>query len=222
MADRPAIVLADYELMKQTLVKDGAAYTGRQQVPLSRLVRGGDYGIIATTGELWQQHRRFALHVFRNFGMGKDLMQERVLDEVKDFLEKCQRSQGGAVDLRDHIDCAVGSIINNLLFGFRIDESNMDLFHRQKNMLVRVMEISARPSFILFMLFPSLKVLPFYKAFSKEVKNNSDVMFGMFDEQIEIHKNEIDFNCEESSDYVEAYLKEQKRLENEPENGGFT
>ncbi|KAK5967949.1 Unspecific monooxygenase [Trichostrongylus colubriformis] len=222
MADRPAIVLADYELMKQTLIKDGGAYTGRQDVPLSRVMRGGDYGITATTGGLWQQHRRFALHVFKDFGMGKDIMQERVLDEVKDFLSKCELKPGEPLDLRDHIDSAVGSIINAVLFGFRFDESNMDQFYRQKAVLVRVMELGAQPAFIMFMLFPSLGILPFFKAYSKEVKENGEVLFNMFDEQIEIHKAQIDFDCEENADYVEAYLKEQKRLENEPENGGFT
>ncbi|XGW01299.1 hypothetical protein V3C99_013894, partial [Haemonchus contortus] len=187
LADRPAIVVADYELMKQTLVKDGAAYSGRQSTPLDKIVRGGDYGIIGTSGELWQQQRRFALHVFRDFGMGKDIMQERVLEEVNDFLEKCQKSLGQPLDLRDHIDSAVGSIINGLLFGFRFDESNMSQFYRVKAVLVRMMEMSARPLFVVYMLFPWLDVLPFFKAYSKE-----------------------------------AYLKEQKRLEKEPENGGFT
>nr|CDJ96745.1 Cytochrome P450 domain containing protein [Haemonchus contortus] len=222
LADRPAIVVADYELMKQTLVKDGAAYSGRQSTPLDKIVRGGDYGIIGTSGELWQQQRRFALHVFRDFGMGKDIMQERVLEEVNDFLEKCQKSLGQPLDLRDHIDSAVGSIINGLLFGFRFDESNMGQFYRVKAVLVRMMEMSARPLFVVYMLFPWLDVLPFFKAYSKDVQNQSGELFGMFDEQIEIHKAEIDFDSEKSTDYVEAYLKEQKRLEKEPENGGFT
>ncbi|KHJ78008.1 hypothetical protein OESDEN_22372 [Oesophagostomum dentatum] len=77
MANRPAIVVTDYQLIKETLVKDGAAYTGRLEMPYSRTVRGGDYGIIETTGDLWQQHRRFLLHVLRDFGMGKNLMEER-------------------------------------------------------------------------------------------------------------------------------------------------
>lgn len=39
---------------------------------------GGEYGIVDTSGALWQQHRRFAIQVFRDFGMGKDMMQNRV------------------------------------------------------------------------------------------------------------------------------------------------
>ncbi|VDL73475.1 unnamed protein product [Nippostrongylus brasiliensis] len=122
MGPRPAVVLADYELIKDTIVKDGAAYTGRMENPFSRTVRGGNYGIIESSGALWQQHRRFALHVFRDFGMGKDVMEERVLVEVSDLLRKCAESRGSPINLRSHIDAAVGSVINGLLFGYRFDE----------------------------------------------------------------------------------------------------
>ncbi|KIH64319.1 hypothetical protein ANCDUO_05373 [Ancylostoma duodenale] len=122
MANRPAVVVTDYQLMKETLVKDGAAYTGRLEMPLSRWVRGGDYGIVETTGDLWQQQRRFVLHVFRDFGMGKNLMEERVLAEVSDFLEKCNKRVDEELDLRNYFDISVGSIINSILFGFRFDE----------------------------------------------------------------------------------------------------
>lgn len=39
---------------------------------------GGTYGVMFTEGELWKDQRRFALHVLRNFGMGKNVMQEKV------------------------------------------------------------------------------------------------------------------------------------------------
>ncbi|KAK6055164.1 unspecific monooxygenase [Cooperia oncophora] len=221
MADRPAIVIADYELMKETLVKDGAAYTGRQDVPLSKMEEITEW--LKQVVSYGNSTRRFALHVFRNFGMGKDVMQERVLDEVKDFLRKCQQNPGEPLDLRDYIDSAVGSIINSLLFGFRFDESNMDLFNHLKAVIVRIMKMSARPSFLLFMLFPGLKRLPFFKAYSKEVREKQATFCLICSSsKIEIHKKEIDFDSVESTDYVEAYLKEQKSRENEPNHGGFS
>ena len=35
-------------------------------------------GVIQIDGPIWQEHRRFALHTFRDFGVGKNVMQERV------------------------------------------------------------------------------------------------------------------------------------------------
>ncbi|KAL6741995.1 hypothetical protein Aduo_015196 [Ancylostoma duodenale] len=222
MANRPAIVVTDYKLMKETLVKDGAAYTGRLEMPFSRMARGGDYGIVETTGDLWQQQRRFLLHIFRDFGMGKNLMEERVLAEVSDFLSKCNKNVGEELDLRNHFDTGVGSIINSILFGFRFDESNMEIFISRKEVVKRIMELSARPAFILWMLFPSLKHFPYFWKYNKEAEANKELLFGMFDAQIQAHRVEIDSDCEKSTDYVEAFLKERKRHENEPEFGGFS
>lgn len=35
-------------------------------------------GVLFTEGEVWRDQRRFALHVLRDFGMGKNIMQEKV------------------------------------------------------------------------------------------------------------------------------------------------
>ena len=39
----------------------------------------GPYGVVWTEGNLWKEQRRFALQVLRNFGLGKNIMQERVI-----------------------------------------------------------------------------------------------------------------------------------------------
>lgn len=41
-------------------------------------VAGGVLGIIETSGNIWREQRRFALHTLRDFGMAKEEMQERV------------------------------------------------------------------------------------------------------------------------------------------------
>ena len=39
---------------------------------------GGIYGVFDTSGPLWVEQRRFAIRVLRDFGLGKNRMQERV------------------------------------------------------------------------------------------------------------------------------------------------
>jgi hypothetical protein len=45
-----------------------------------------------------------------------------VLEEVSALLEKVQKSGTKEHNLAAYIDIAIGSIINNLLFGYRFDE----------------------------------------------------------------------------------------------------
>lgn len=65
--------------MIDTFQKDGDAYAGRFYFSdFDKLVKGGTHGIITTDGDLWREQRRFALHVLRDFGLGKNLMEEKV------------------------------------------------------------------------------------------------------------------------------------------------
>jgi cytochrome P450 family 33 len=74
-----------------------------------------DYlGIIDTSGELWKQQRRFSLRVLRDFGLGKNKMQERILEEMHTICENVNRDiEAGIVehDFHKHTDLATGSVI---------------------------------------------------------------------------------------------------------------
>src|SRR4051794_12528778 len=85
---------------------------------------GGSYGIVNTDGKLWRNQRRFALQVFKHFGMGNNLMQEKILDEVRELLNGLDGSHGveEAICIADRFDVCVGSVISALLFGFRYDK----------------------------------------------------------------------------------------------------
>lgn len=38
--------------------------------------------MITTNGEDWQEMRRFSLQTFRNMGIGKDLMEVKIMEEL--------------------------------------------------------------------------------------------------------------------------------------------
>lgn len=52
-------------------------------------------GIIMTDyGPRWREHRRFALMTLRNFGLGKNSMEERIHGEIKYIVNTLEKSVG--------------------------------------------------------------------------------------------------------------------------------
>ncbi|CAJ0962471.1 unnamed protein product, partial [Mesorhabditis belari] len=76
---KPIVVIADFDQMRETIVKDGDKFTDRFSFEdFNRFIRGGLYGILTSNGEIWREQRRFTLHTLRDFGMGRNLMETRV------------------------------------------------------------------------------------------------------------------------------------------------
>ena len=116
------ISMHDVPTILETFIKDGETYAGRPYFHWDDVIREGRNGVIFTEGPKWRETRRFSLHILRDFGLGKNLMQERVLGEVSALIEGIkEKSNNGVEDvsIQDAIDLAVGSIINVLLFGYR-------------------------------------------------------------------------------------------------------
>lgn len=78
-AETPVVIVSDYELIQKHFIKDGDTFSGRQNIgQIDEYFKGGKYGIVFTDGEKWKEQRRFALHVLRDLGMSRPIMEEKV------------------------------------------------------------------------------------------------------------------------------------------------
>ncbi|RCN40005.1 unspecific monooxygenase [Ancylostoma caninum] len=219
----PFVLISDYPTLKETFVRDGNAFAGKFHVEeITKLYRGGQYGIVDTVGEMWREHRRFALHVLRDFGLGKDGMEQRVLLEVEAMTKTLQSEQGTEVNLQDAFDVAVGSVINQLLFGYRFDEEHVEEFRQLKTLISRQMRDFAHPAASMLMVYPWLKYLPYFSSMYAKLLSYRDAFYSFFDKQIEAHGKHVNYDSDESNDYVEAYLKEKKRREADGDEVSFS
>ncbi|KAF1752919.1 hypothetical protein GCK72_019474 [Caenorhabditis remanei] len=224
IGNTPHIMINTWDKIKETFIRDADTYTNKVQLPATELFRGGPYGVIDSNGAMWRDHRRFALSSLRDFGLGKNLMQEKILLEVQDVFAKFDASEGTEIEIPPIFDNAIASVINQLLFGYRFDKTKQDEFKALKRIIDAPPELFGKLHMFLAMNIPIFaKILP-TSIYEAPLKDFRDTAFGFFKNQIEKHRDEIDFEDldSESSDYVETYLKEQRKRKLEGETETFS
>ena len=218
MGSLPVVTIHDCPTIFETFLKDGETYTGRYITPGFTFIRGGYNGVIITDGELWKEHRRFAIHVLKDFGLGKNLMQEKILTEVTSLIADIKEDiKGGklVIPILDDIDRTVGSIINVFAFGYRFGRDKEDEFQKNKQNIQALIKHATNPLWrTMEHHVDIMKHLPVFSSTAKQVKEDSIAISKFYLDQIEIHKKKINFNTNnESTDYVEAFLRHQHKLE---------
>ncbi|KAI6239891.1 Cytochrome P450 33C9 [Aphelenchoides fujianensis] len=215
MGATPIVSIGDYQTIMDTFQKDGETYAGRYAFKeFDVLVRGGDYGVIFTEGDMWREQRRFALQVLRDFGLGKNLMQERVLDEVSAFLQQIDEDAAAGVKehpLPEHVDLAIGSIINALLFGYGFrGEKRAEFFDLKQRVALHV-KMLGHPLTMVAMPNPRLFLkLPFIGRYVQSAVDTGNYLLKFYRDRIHDHEQTLDEN-EPPSDFVHAFLQEWRK-----------
>ncbi|KAL7862584.1 hypothetical protein SRHO_G00115680 [Serrasalmus rhombeus] len=117
----PAVVLTGFKAIKEALVTKAADFSGRPQNLMASHVTEGKGVIMADYGPGWKEHRRFALITLKNFGMGKQSMEDRILGETKHIVSHLEKSVGSSINPQTLFHNAASNIIYLVLFGIRFD-----------------------------------------------------------------------------------------------------
>uniref|UniRef100_A0AC34GQL3 Cytochrome P450 n=1 Tax=Panagrolaimus sp. ES5 TaxID=591445 RepID=A0AC34GQL3_9BILA len=224
---QPTICITDIKIIKETIIDDSETFSGRVTLnDLIKIVRGGHFGVIETEGNLWLEQKRFILFTFRNFGMGKNLMQEKILDEVVFLIDtlKVAAASETVVGIQGEIDRAVGSIINSLLFGYRYEGEKIQEFTKLKSSLNKHMRFVMEPLTTMAMMRPlSIGKLPIFKPKLKRLISNMNELYDYFEIQINKHQQKLDSEVaeeasDESTDFCEAFLREMMKQQKSSDN----
>eukprot|EP00080_Pristionchus_pacificus_P021115 PDM81135.1 cytochrome P450 [Pristionchus pacificus] len=194
----PIVTVNDYNLMQasylpcdnpeEMFVGDGDSYADRSSfAAVADLYRGGSYGIADTNGQVWREQRRFALHTLRDFGLGKDEMQERILHEADDLLTQLEDDckSGGSTKPMKYLEKTVASVINLTLFGFRFDKEHESEFYRLNKLLKDQVQVFANPLLLVFFSIPKLvPYIPIIRGQFEKVFKVRDALYGYFNEHV--------------------------------------
>ncbi|CAG2102089.1 unnamed protein product [Medioppia subpectinata] len=113
----PAVVLNDWASIKEALSDDTALYRPKDNFFNSATPRG----LTSLSGDVWREHKRFALYELRNLGFGKTAMEDHIIDEINHLSQLLDEKEGQEIDFRNVFPVGVSNNVNFLLFGRRFE-----------------------------------------------------------------------------------------------------
>ncbi|XP_068996105.1 cytochrome P450 2F2-like [Embiotoca jacksoni] len=165
---KPAVVINGVKAMKEAMVIKATDFAGRPHDLFINDVTQRKGVITVDYGSIWREHRRFALMTLRNFGLGKNSMEDRIHGEIQYTIETLENSIGKTLSPGVIFHNAAFNIICQVLFGtrFEYDEEFMTVV---VDSITEILKIANGPWAMLYNALPIIRnlPLPFSKAFNE-------------------------------------------------------
>ncbi|VDM58822.1 unnamed protein product, partial [Angiostrongylus costaricensis] len=208
-----SVNICDYSTAVDAMVKKGSTFADRISPYLFNLTRN-NRGIIASNGPAWLEQRRFALHTLRNFGLGRNIIEERIMFEFNIDLEKRLKTGETSIHPFNMFELLVGNIINRILFTDRFEKVGNLTFFALKTKAHETTE-----NFTIFdMLIDEFNVnLPLISQRTKHLLNPLKAVLDFIRGQIQqrSHTRDIEQGTHvlegEGGDFVDAFLIQMKK-----------
>uniref|UniRef100_A0A1I7TXU3 Cytochrome P450 n=1 Tax=Caenorhabditis tropicalis TaxID=1561998 RepID=A0A1I7TXU3_9PELO len=209
MGPIPTVHIADFEVAHETHIKRANTFGIRYSNGGMNYIREGR-GIISSNGDFWQEHRRFALTTLRNFGLGRNIMEEKIMEEYRyrfqDFKKTNFKNGGIEVHASTCFDLLVGSIINTLLVSERFEQDNEEFELLKVNLAQSLEKVSIIDAFTPLPLLKS----DMCKWRTKTIFAPFDFVYSLVKKSIQRRVSAIEKGehviSEEGDDYVDAFL----------------
>nr|XP_021485147.1 cytochrome P450 2B15-like [Meriones unguiculatus] len=91
LGPRPVVMLCGTEAIREALVDQAEAFSGRGTIAVVEPIVQGN-GLIFANGERWKTLRRFSLATMRDFGMGRRSVEERIKEEAQCLVEELRKA----------------------------------------------------------------------------------------------------------------------------------
>ncbi|XP_043945731.1 cytochrome P450 2K1-like [Protopterus annectens] len=170
MGTQKVVVLTGYDTVKDALINHAEEFGNRGRLPLFQNACK-DNGIIFANGESWKQMRRFALSTLRDFGMGKNIIEQRILEESAALIKVFESFKGQPFENTLIMSSALANIICSIVFGYRFEYDD-EKFIRFLKIINDSVRISGTLFIRLYNVFPFLGFLP--GVLTQVIKNRED------------------------------------------------
>uniref|UniRef100_A0A3P8PNZ6 Cytochrome P450, family 2, subfamily X, polypeptide 9 n=1 Tax=Astatotilapia calliptera TaxID=8154 RepID=A0A3P8PNZ6_ASTCA len=206
---KPAVIINGMKAIKEAIVTKATDFAGRPQDLFVSDITKRKGVIMADYGSSWKEHRRFALTTLRNFGLGKNSMEDRIHKEIKHIISTLEESVGKTMSPRVMFHNAASNIICQVLFATRYEYD-----HALIQFIVRCFTENTRitngPWAMLYDSLPLIRYLPlpFRKVF-----NNAEALENLVADFVREHKKTRVPG--EARDFIDCYLDELEKRGND-------
>uniref|UniRef100_A0AC35TQ68 Cytochrome P450 n=1 Tax=Rhabditophanes sp. KR3021 TaxID=114890 RepID=A0AC35TQ68_9BILA len=162
----PVVILSDVKSLKEATSPENSEFFSHRKLhfPDNFFQEEKNVGIIMSTGNMWKIQRRLTLTIMRNFGMGKPLMENKIIESRNELIDHMSNLEDKEnVDFSHIIHLAVGNIINSIVFGFMYSYQDSEEFYNFTKLVDQATSCFLRWEFRFLFMFPKLADIQFAK-----------------------------------------------------------
>uniref|UniRef100_A0A3B5PRF0 Cytochrome P450 2K4-like n=1 Tax=Xiphophorus maculatus TaxID=8083 RepID=A0A3B5PRF0_XIPMA len=156
MGPKKTVVLTGYKTVKEAFVSYAEEFGERVASTVTKEANL-HHGIVWTNGDSWKEMRRFALTNLKDFGMGKRVCEEKIIEECHILIQKLKEFKGNTFDLSQHMNNAVCNVICSMVYGKRFEYDDLE-FTNVVNRTTQGLQLLGSP---LYNMFPKIGKLVF-------------------------------------------------------------
>lgn len=175
---------------------------------------GGEPGVIFSNGKQWSEQRRFALRTLRDFGFGKQKMEDVIDDQVNQLCSILESKHGQPMSVFGVFNISVLNALWTITTGQSLSQKDPQI-QRINQLLNEFDESSASPWIFVALMLPALEKLLTATGLWKnlEFKTALEEIGKVCKRPILEHEETFDPN--NLRDFIDAHIQEQQN----PESG---
>lgn len=162
-----------------------------------------------SSGETWKEQRKVALEIMREFGLGKNILAEKIQLEVVEFLKSLESENGTTFDPHCLVYHSIANIVSSVVTGKRYEHGDPFFWKCMAALESNIRDVGRDTTILNFM--PFLRFLPGDLFHMKRVYKNSVVVDSFCNDIYKEHTKGYDENC--VNDFIYAYIREMKKKE---------
>lgn len=164
---------------------------------------------ITGNGEEWKEQRKFALRILHHLGVGKQEVEEKILDEIDDLIKGIDKVSDKPVDVHRRLGSSISNVVTLLITGKRYEYEHPTRVMIDDSFLPRGNGV--RPNIFSYLFYMPIisqvgKLLPLPPL--KALNKRSTKVMAFMNDEIKRMRDSFDPKTGDPTCFIEAYLKE--------------